>query len=137
MPDTTQETVYVPPTNDTEIPQTPEPAEPRYKGSLKPKRTKTTKAIVRTIDELHDASVKSMSDTEKAKYIDALRDLTAYQHCKIEELQKSCESAFAQNRAKDQQFSEFKMRATAKYRHVQQAIQTLHVGVGLLGTLED
>ena len=125
------------PTQVLDTPPTPITTELTNLAVVKPRTTRKAPAIVRTIEELHNISAKSMSEAEKIKYISELRDLTSLQHFKIEELDQTCKSGFEQNRTMEQRYAEFRMKANAKFQYARQAIDTANMGIRLLGSLED
>ena len=129
MPNTTENLENVTPAmdHDVETPVTP---------STDRRRTRQ-RQTVRTLEELHNLPVRKMNETELVKYVDSLRDLVVQQDGTINELKKTCESAFERNRQMEQKYSEFRMKANAKFQYLRSGIQNLQLGVGLLGSLED
>ena len=107
------------------------------KVTTKPRTTRKAPATVRTLEELHNTTARSMTEAEKIKYISELRDLASLQHFKIEELDQTCKSSFEQNRTTEQKFAEYRMKANAKFQYARQAIDTANMGIRLLGSLED
>ena len=107
---------------------------------LTPKRTRakrTPKMASRTIEQLHQLTPRTMTDAEKQKYIDALRDDNIFLTSQNQELNESCKSAFAKARAIEQQFHEYKNKARGLIHFHRQAISTCHNSILLAGNLED
>lgn len=98
--------------------------------------TKTKKQTIRTIEDLHNASIRSMSDSEKAKYIEALREALVDANTRIELLDHNCQSAYEKVRTVTQQYEELKIKAQTKLQFAKQAISTCNASIILAGTLE-
>lgn len=93
----------------------------------KPKRT--NKKPSRTIEELDKIGVRSMSEAEKAKYIEYLREELAMANGTIESYKSNCEKAYASNRMAIDNLNNFKAEATAKINFMQQAIGTCYSSI--------
>jgi hypothetical protein len=100
------------------------------------KKVKAPKVALRTIEELHNVTAKSMTDAEKNKYIEELRDQIVGLTNKASLLEGNCKSAYEQFRITRQQFDEYRMRAQAKLQYVKQAIGFCNTSVILNGNLD-
>ena len=112
-----------------EAPPTPTPT-PR-------KRNNVVSIKNRSLEELHDAPVKSMSDSEKKVYIEALREAIASLETRTHLLEENCNSAYEKCRQADERFINFRNKAQAKLQFARQAVATCNASIILAGSLEE
>lgn len=112
-----------PPTNITEIPQTPAP-----------KRTRTAKAKPRDLDSLHALPVKSMSDDEKALYIADCRTKLAMTTEQNRCLSENCREAYEKFKEADAECKRIAREANAKLAFCKQSIEVCYRTIALLET---
>lgn len=115
---------------DTTNPSTPLPPEPT------PKRKRTPKTD-RALEQLHEASTRSMTETEMRKYIEALRSALNDATIKAQNLENNCRSAYEKCRVLEQKLIDVKTIAKAKLHFAKQAISTCHSSIVLAGGLEE
>lgn len=102
-----------------------------------PTAKKAKKQVIRDVAELHTSSIKGMSDVEKTRYIEALRQEVDRLASQNEMLDKNCQSAYEKIRTIDQTFAEYKMKAQAKLQFARQAIGTCYQSIILAGGTEE
>jgi len=120
---------------DTTNPSTP-PVEKQVPPEPTPKRKRTPKTD-RTLEQLHEASTRSMTETEMRKYIEALRSALNDATTKAQNLENNCRSAYEKCRVLEQKLIDVKTIAKAKLHFAKQAISTCHSSIVLAGGLEE
>lgn len=130
-----EDTNLTPEVTDT-LNTTPEAVEPIQEPAPKPKK-KRVRQEVRPLAELDTASIRSMNDSEKNKYIEALRELSNDLTLKNAQLEQNCKSAYDKCRLMEQRFADFKNIARAKLQFAKQAIATCHNSIILAGNIEE
>lgn len=102
----------------------------------KPRKRKQ-KQEVRNLAELNTASTRSMNDTEKNKYIEALRTIVEDLTVQNTQLDLNCKTAYEKCRVLEQRFANYKNVARAKLQFAKQAISTCHNSIILAGNIEE
>ena len=87
----------------------------------KPSRNKT-----RTLEELDALSAKTMTDAERIKYIDGLRDTIASLNTTVGMYKHNCDMAYEKCRQLEQAKEETQMKFNTEMGFVRQAIDTCH-----------
>lgn len=101
-----------------------------------PKKQKP-KTAVRSLEELHEAAIKTMSETEVKKYIEYLRGTLTASEVKAEQLNATLDMAFAKARLLEQQLDTYKGHAQQKLLYVQRAVSNLNDAIRLIGIQEE
>lgn len=104
---------------------------PRKKAAKRVPKTGT-----KTSQELYDAAVKSLSDDEKLKLINILKDEVNSLSQLCDNLKQNCDSAYEKVRLVTKQYEDLKIEAQAKLQYVKQAISFCNTSVILNGQLK-
>jgi len=100
-------------------------SEPEEKAEPKPNKSKK-KQKNRTSEELYEASIKSMSDKEKKKHIEDLRDHVKYLEGQNEMYQQNLNSAYQQVRDAQQALQDYKTKARGVVHFMKQSVTTCY-----------
>lgn len=95
------------------------------------------KSAPRTVEQLEDATTRSMTPAEMSRYIEFLRNERASFASKAQLLEENCKSAYDLYRNQLQKYDQLKMQAQAKLQFARQAVQTCSTSIILAGGLED
>jgi Zn-dependent M32 family carboxypeptidase len=101
------------------------------------KKLPVKKPAKRSFDELNEIALNKMTEAEKLEYIKELREernkLSEQSHA----YKENAEKAYEQYRFLNQQFSDFKIKATAKLNWAKQCIEHCRTAIILAGNVEE
>ena len=122
MPETRllSEAAHEPEETNTQIGSTPPEA---FKA---PTETPKLRTKTRTLEELDALSAKAMTDAERIKYIDGLRDTIASLNTTVGMYKHNCDMAYEKCRQLEQAKEETQMKFNTEMGFVRQAIDTCH-----------
>lgn len=91
----------------------------------------------RTLEQLHEATIRSMSESEMRKYIEALREANQELEQKTQSLTENCTSAYKKAQYWEGQYQQLRSKAAGLLHFAKQAISTCHNSIILAGGLDD
>lgn len=110
--------------------------EPEKESKAKPKSKKKTKTD-RTVEELHNVVPGKMTDSEKKKYIQTMREVVSEIEASRDAYMQNAQSAYEKCNFYETKYNRLKTKATQLVSFQKRCMANAHESIIMAGTLEE